>query len=122
MSLESTSGEIQGSKLAPNPFDASSLLSMPEESSNNPPTVYEHLAMILDQIAAVSWQKLGLQPDIMTGKTEQILSEAKIAIDVTAYIAETIDSQLDEGDRRTIQNLVTSLRLNYVQKSREAGH
>ncbi len=75
--------------------------------------------MMLDQISAVSWQKLGLQPDIMTGKTERNLAEAKVAIDVTAHIADIIEAQLDESDRRTVQNLVTSLRLNYVQKSKE---
>jgi CheY-specific phosphatase CheX len=90
-----------------------------EQTPKDPPTVFEHLAMMLDQIAAVSWQKLGLQPDIITGKTERKLAEAKIAIDMTAHIAEVIEPQLDEGDRRTVQNLVTSLRLNYVQKSRE---
>lgn len=93
---------------------------MSEQDEKTPPTVYEHLAAFLDQIATVSWQKLGLQPDIITGKTEKNLTEAKVAIDVTAYIADLIEAQLDDNDRRTIQNLVASLRLNFVQKSREA--
>jgi hypothetical protein len=93
---------------------------MSDKEEKVPPTVYEHLAMMLDQIATVSWQKLGLQPDIMTGKTEQRLAEAKIAIDMTAHIVDVIEAELDESDRRTVQNLVTSLRLNYVQKSKEA--
>ncbi|HEY0866582.1 MAG TPA: DUF1844 domain-containing protein [Fimbriimonas sp.] len=86
-----------------------------------PVSVYDHLAHILDLMAQVSWAKLGLQPDIMTGKIETNLAEAKVAIDTTAYLANLVDSQLDEADRRRVQGLVRDLRINYVQKTSEVG-
>jgi hypothetical protein len=94
---------------------------MSQESTNSPINIYQHLAIVLDQIASVCWQKLGLQPDIMTGRIEPDLAQAKVAVDVAGYLAGIVEAQLDEDDRRQVQRLVHDLRLNYVQKSREAG-
>lgn len=91
------------------------------QNEKEAPTVYDHIAMFLEQMASVSWQKLGLQPDIITGKLEQNLAEAKVAIDLTAHLASLVESQLDEDDRRRVQGLVRDLKVNYVQRNREAG-
>jgi hypothetical protein len=94
-----------------------------QESSRpeTPPSVYDHVTMLIQQMAHVSWSKLGLQPDTISGKLEQNLPEAKVAIDVVAHLAGVLDSQLDEADRRQIQGMVRDLRLNYVQKTAETG-
>jgi len=94
---------------------------MADETSKTAPTVYQHLAIMLDQIAAVSWQKLGLHPDMVTGKLEPNLGEAKVAIDVSGYLAQQLEPTLDDEDRRQVQHLVRDLRLNYVQKMQESG-
>lgn len=94
---------------------------MSEETPKTAPTVYQHLAIMLDQIAAVSWQKLGLHPDMVTGKLEPNLAEAKVAIDVSGYLAQQLEPTLDDEDRRQVQHLVRDLRLNYVQKMQESG-
>lgn len=93
---------------------------MSQEEPKSPASVYDHLVAIIDQMAAVSWQKLGLQPDILTGKVERDLAEAKVAIDLTAYIAGLLDAKLDDSDRRQLQGLVRDLRINFVEKSKEA--
>ncbi|HWD41073.1 MAG TPA: DUF1844 domain-containing protein [Fimbriimonas sp.] len=93
---------------------------MSDEAPKQPPSVYEHIALLLDQIASVSWQKLGLQPDIMTGKIEQNLPEAKVALDLAGYLAGVLEPQLDPDDQRKVKNLVHDLRLNYLHKSKEA--
>lgn len=77
------------------------------------------LAVVLDQFAGVAWQKLGLQPDPITGRIEADLDQARRAIDVVADMAKHLDSQLDEEDRREVHNLIRNLRLNYVQKTKE---
>jgi hypothetical protein len=94
-----------------------------EEQSNpsQPISVYEHIAQILQAMATISWQKLGLQPDMITGKVVHNIAEAKVAIDVTAYLAGIIETDLDSEDRRRIQGLVRDLRINYVQKAKELG-
>lgn len=80
------------------------------------PTIYDHLAIILDQLGSVAWQKLGLQPDMVTGKIEQDLAQAKVAIDAIAYVSSVLETQLDEDDKRQLQNLVRDLKINYVQR------
>lgn len=77
------------------------------------------LAVALDQFAGVAWQKLGLQPDPITGKIEADLDQARRAIDIVADIAKHLESQLDDEDRREVHNLIRNLRLNYVQKTKE---
>jgi hypothetical protein len=92
-----------------------------DETPTTPPTVYDHLAAILDQMAAVSWQKLGLQPDMVTGKIAPDLDGAKVAIDFCAHIVGLIEVHLEPSDLRQVQTLIRDLRMNYVQKRTEAG-
>jgi len=93
---------------------------MAENESENPKkpiSVYDILAILIEQLSAVAWQKLGLQHDPVTGTLSTDLVEAKVAIDVTANLVQQLESQLDEEDKRRVQSLVRDLRINYVQKS-----
>lgn len=96
------------------------------ETTHDGPTprsldVFEVIMVMLDQMAAISWQKLGLHPDPVTLKTESDLAQAKVAIDVTAGLAGFLEPQLDEEDKRRIHSLVRDLRLNYVDRARDAS-
>jgi hypothetical protein len=90
------------------------------EEEGKPLSVYTAVVAMADQMAAIAWQKLGLQPDFMTGKIEPDLGQAKVAIDVVAHLAGVVDKELDDSDRREMHNLVSNLRLNYVDKAKEA--
>lgn len=90
---------------------------MSEEA--RPIGVFDLLAVMLDQCASVAWQKLGLQPDPITGKIDKNLAEAKVAIDVAAYLAEQLEGTLDDDDKREVHNLLRNLRLNFVEKTKE---
>src|SRR5579862_6913853 len=92
-----------------------------QSSTSEPISVYDHLAQIMQAMATISWQKMGLQPDMATGKLVQNIAEAKVAIDVTAHLASIIEPELDPDDRRRIQGIVRDLRINYVQKAKELG-
>lgn len=92
---------------------------MSESAPQNSPSIYEIISYMLEQIAQVSWSKLGLQPDIITGKLETNLTEAKVGIDLVVHLASVLEPQLDEEDRRRIHGMVRDLRINYVQKTRE---
>ena len=81
--------------------------------------VYDSAAEMLDVWASIAWSKMGLRPDIMSGKLEADLSQAKVAINIAAFLAEAVDPRLDDEDRRRVQGLVRDLKLNYVQKTRE---
>lgn len=91
------------------------------ENTKKPISVYDVLAILIEQLAAIAWQKLGLQPDPVTGAIVPDLVEAKVAIDVTASLVQHLDSQLDEDDKRRVHGLVRDLRINYVQKSQGAS-
>lgn len=83
-----------------------------------PLSVYTVLVAMVDQLAAISWQKLGLQPDLLTGKIARDLDEAKVAIDLTTHIAGFVEPKLDEEDKRRLHNLIRDLRINYVEQSK----
>jgi len=86
-----------------------------------PPSVYDHIAVIIQQMAQVCWQKLGLQPDTITGKLEQNLDEAKVAVEVITRLTAILEPQLDDEDRRQIHNMIRDLRINVAQKITGAG-
>ena len=86
-----------------------------------PISIYGLVMVMLEQTATVSWQKLGLQPDMVTGKIEADLDQAKVAIDLASHLSQVIDPQLDDDDRRQIHGLIRDLKINYVQKSSGAS-
>lgn len=90
------------------------------QEEKKPLSVYDLLVVMTDQLASVAWQKLGLQPDMMTNQIHRDLPEAKVTIDLVAHLSGLIEGRLDEEDRREMQKLVSNLRLNYVEKSKEA--
>ena len=90
---------------------------MPTESLN----VDQMIMMMIEQMASVGWQKLGLQPDMLTGRIEKDLAQAKTAIDVTTHLSTFIEPKLDEEDKRRIHALIRGLRMNWVQKSGESS-
>ena len=81
--------------------------------------VYEYAAEMLDVWASIAWSKLGLTPDILGGSVGMDLAQAKVAINIASFLAETVEGRLDDEDRRRVQGLVRDLKINYVQKSRE---
>lgn len=95
---------------------------MPEETppvEHEPLSVYQILMVMVDQMAAIAWQKLGLQHDPMSGRLNKDLEEAKVAIDVTSGLAAFIEPKLDEEDKRRIHGLIRDLRINYVERAKE---
>ncbi|HMS55986.1 MAG TPA: DUF1844 domain-containing protein [Fimbriimonadaceae bacterium] len=88
------------------------------ESAKEPANIHDIILVMLDQVAGIAWQKLGLQPDFITGQIHQDLHQAKVAIDLVAHLSGIVEPQLDDNDRRELQNLISNLRLNYVEKSK----
>lgn len=80
-------------------------------------SVYDLMAVSLDQFVEVAWVKMGLRPDPLTQAESINMDEAKVAIDFANRLAETLDPHLEEEDRRRVQQLLTDLRMNYIRKS-----
>lgn len=84
-------------------------------------SVYLMLMAMTDQLSAMAFQKMGLQPG-MDGKIAQDLPEAKVAIDAAASLIKLMEPALDDEDRRHVQNLVRDLRLNFVNQTQDAAN
>jgi len=87
------------------------------EQEKQPIDVAGILAVFVDQLSGIAWSKLGLQPDPMTGSIHQDMAQAKLAIDTCADLVKHLEPQLDDEDRRHLQNLIRDLRINYVNRS-----
>jgi hypothetical protein len=85
--------------------------------TEKPLSVQHVLSLMVEQMATMAWQKMGLQPDPMTGQVEKDISQAKLAIDVTTELTRFIECDLDEEDKKKIQALVRDLRINFVEQS-----
>lgn len=85
-----------------------------------PIEVLEYLSVIVDQMASIAWAKLGLQPDPITGVMGLDLEQARTAIDAVSALAPILESNLSEEDKRQVQNVVRDLKLNYLNKSKDA--
>lgn len=91
----------------------------PAEFGADAVSVYAVILSMVETMASIAWQKLGLQPDMLTGKIEPNLDEAKVAIDLTSHLASFIEPRLDGDDKRRIHRLIDDLRINFVTKSKE---
>lgn len=85
-----------------------------------PLNVFSLLTIMLEQCASIAWQKMGLQPDPVTGQIHKDLSQAKVAIDVAANLGDHLKGNLDEDDRRQLQSLIRDLQINFVEKQKES--
>lgn len=75
------------------------------------------LTSFLSLMAMKAWEGMGLVPNPMSGKTEKNLEDARLAIDAYAAVFELLRPRIDEGERREIENALTMLRVNFVDKS-----
>jgi hypothetical protein len=92
-----------------------------DPQGTQPIDVDQVIMVMIDQMAGIAWQKLGLQNDLITGKIEKDLTQAKTAVDVVSQLSEFIIPQLDDSDKRQIQTLVSNLKINYIQKLNEVN-
>lgn len=88
-----------------------------ESQVREPLDVYDVVAVMVDQMAGMAWQKMGLQADPMTGKIEKNVEQARAAIDIVEELCRHIEPRLDGEDLRQIQNLKRDLKINFVQQS-----
>lgn len=77
----------------------------------------ELLVWMLSVLGAKAWQGMGLTPNPASGKIEKDLGEAKVAIDAFSGLFEAMRSQLDGQALRDTEALLTTLRVNFVEKS-----
>ncbi|HEY3265607.1 MAG TPA: DUF1844 domain-containing protein [Armatimonadota bacterium] len=80
--------------------------------------VYGLLKTTVSLLASGAWAWMGLTPSPFTGEMGKDLPQAKVAIDTVAFLLTQIDAQLTIDERRDLQNLLSMLRVNYVQQNK----
>jgi hypothetical protein len=89
----------------------------PDLSSLLPPTdVMELSQLFMSLLGNSAWQHIGLIPDPKTGKIEVDLKQAGLAIDIMSFIYEKTKGDIDKDMAAGIRDLLTNLRVNYVNK------
>jgi len=78
------------------------------------------VASCLNVLAAKAWEALGLVPSPATKQVERNLDDAQLAIDAAAALAEVVRPRVPDADRREIENLIATLRLNFVEQKNKA--
>ncbi len=81
--------------------------------------VYTVLRFCIAQLAAVAWQKMGLQADPLTNEVHKDLDQARLAIDCAAALMDKLQPHLEGQEARDYQSLLTDLRLNFLNQSQE---
>ena len=93
----------------------------PEFAGYPPIDVYGILKSFIGLLGAHAWQWLGLVKSPATGKIEQDLAQAKIAIDSISLMAGQLEGKLDASEQREIQAMLADLRMNFVQQSAKSS-
>jgi cobalamin biosynthesis Mg chelatase CobN len=78
------------------------------------------VASCLNVLAAKAWEALGLVPSPATKQVERNLDEAQLAIDAAAALANVVRPRVADAERREIENLIATLRLNFVEQKNKA--
>jgi hypothetical protein len=78
---------------------------------------FDLLASFMSLLAMKAWEGMGLVPNPLTSKTQKNMDDARLAIDAYAAVFELLRSRVEEQPRREMENLLTTLRLNFVDKS-----
>ena len=77
----------------------------------------ELLVWILGVLGAKAWQGMGFVVNPASGKIEKNLDDAKTAIDAFAGVLDAVRPHLEAQARHDTESLLTTLRLNFVEKS-----
>ena len=95
----------------------------PESSAEAEPlepgalSVYQVLRIFVGMLGEQAWINLGLRMAPGATETEVKLTEARISIDTLRFVRGQLDADLQDVEKRELDNLISSLQLNFVQKS-----
>ncbi len=78
---------------------------------------HDLLVALLGLLVEKAWAGMGLIADPASGKIQKNLDDARTAIDAYAAILDVVRVKLDDAPRREMDTVLTTLRLNFVEKS-----
>ncbi len=79
--------------------------------------IYQILRLFVGMVSEQAWINLGIQLAPGEEETEVKLPEAKIAIDTLRFICQQLEDDLEEAEKRELDNLMSTLQMNYIQRA-----
>lgn len=79
--------------------------------------VYGLLRLFVSMMTEQAWIHLGLQTAPGKTETETRLSEARVAIDTLQFLRKQLDQNLQDVERRELDRVISTLRVNYIQRT-----
>ena len=67
--------------------------------------------------ADLAWINMGIRSNPATNETKTDLPQARLAIDALAALVQLTEGRLDPREVREMNNLLSTLRLNYVERA-----
>jgi len=84
-----------------------------------PVTVLGIVEYCVSLLNAHAWQCMGLVMNPLTRKIEKDLDQARVAIDCVEALYQQIESHLPDVEARRFRQVLTDLRVNFVQQSQK---
>ncbi len=75
------------------------------------------LLFSISMFADLSWIYLGIRAHPASGEAKADLAQARLAIDAVKALVTLAEGRLEAHQMRDLQNLLSSLQLNYVQRA-----
>jgi uncharacterized protein DUF1844 len=91
-----------------------------EDAERLPLQAVDLLRWCVSLLASSAWQAMGLLPDQATKKTERKLDDARLVIDATGSLIDHLRPRVDVAERRELDTLLATLRLNFVEQTNKA--
>jgi hypothetical protein len=92
-----------------------------EEAPEDPEALevdtYGVLRLCLGMLVEQAWVQLGVQLAPGAKETKADLRQAKLAIDTVAYLKEALGDNLRAEEKREVEQILATLRLNFVQRT-----
>ncbi|MCL5773927.1 MAG: DUF1844 domain-containing protein [Firmicutes bacterium] len=82
-----------------------------------PGDIYEVINICIAMLAEQAWIQMGLHLNPATKEIKKDIQQASLAIDCLQSLIEKTEDKLDEKTKSEIKNLLSNLRLNFVQQS-----
>jgi hypothetical protein len=79
--------------------------------------MYAILRMVYGMSVEQAWVHLGLQLAPGAKETKADLRQARLAIDTVAYIKDALGDNLQDAEKREVEQALATLRMNYLQRT-----
>ncbi|MHB0935595.1 MAG: DUF1844 domain-containing protein [Armatimonadota bacterium] len=90
-----------------------------EEPGQAPPEMRteDAIRFAISLFADLAWINMGIRSNPATNETKTDMGQARLAIDALAALVQLTEGRLDPREVREMNNLLSTLRLNYVERA-----